>query len=63
MLNRLGTAFTLDVRATDYRVAMKTMARSEATAVRLQKICMAHRQCRRNNSIHAITIPALPTIT
>jgi hypothetical protein len=46
-----------------YRVAMKTMANSEATAMRLQKTCIAQRQCRQNSSIHAMTIPALPTIT
>jgi hypothetical protein len=42
---------------------MKTMANSDAIAVRLQKTCMAQRQCRQNISIQAITIAALPTIT
>jgi hypothetical protein len=41
---------------------MKTMANSEAIAVRLQKICTAQRQCRQNNSIQAMTIAALPII-
>jgi hypothetical protein len=41
---------------------MKTMANNEAIAVRLQKICMPHRQCRQNNSIQAMTMAALPTI-
>ena len=35
-----------------HRVAMKTIANSEATAVRLQKICMAQRPCRQNSSNH-----------
>ena len=34
-----------------HRVAMKTMANSEAIAVRLQKICMAQKQCRQKSSI------------
>ena len=42
---------------------MKTMANTEGTAVRLQKVCMAHKQCRQKSSIQAMTIPALPTIT
>jgi hypothetical protein len=41
---------------------MKTMANSEAIAVRLQKICMAQRQCRQKSSIQAMTIAALPII-
>ena len=45
-----------------HRVAMKTMANSEAIAVRLQKTCMAQRQCRQKSSIQAITIAALPII-
>jgi hypothetical protein len=45
-----------------HRVAMKTMANSEATAVRLQKTCMDQRQCRQKSSIQAMTIAALPTI-
>jgi hypothetical protein len=46
-----------------YRVAMKTMANSDAIAVRLQKTCMGQRQCRQKSSIQAMTIAALPTIT
>jgi hypothetical protein len=41
---------------------MKTMANSDAIAVRLQKICMGQRQCRQKSSIQAMTIAALPTI-
>jgi hypothetical protein len=41
-----------------HRVAMETMANSEAIAVRLQKTCMAQRQRHQNSSIHAMTIPA-----
>jgi hypothetical protein len=51
------------VRHRGHRVAMKTMANSEAIAVRLQKTCMAQRQCRQKSSIQAMTIPALPTMT
>src|SRR5215469_12858041 len=51
------------VHLPSHRVAMKTMANSEAIAVRLQKICMAQRQCRQNSSSHPMTIAALPTIT
>ena len=47
---------------TGHRVAMKTMANSDAIAVRLQKICMGLRQCRQNSSIQAMTIAALPII-
>ena len=43
-------------------VAMKTMANSEAIAVRLQKTCMAQKQCRQKSSIRVMTIAALPTI-
>jgi hypothetical protein len=46
-----------------HRVAMKTMANSEAIAVRLQKVCMAQKQCCQNTSIHALTIHALRTVT
>jgi hypothetical protein len=46
-----------------YRVAMKTMTNTEAIAVRLQKTCMAQKQCRQKTSIQAMTIPALPIIT
>ena len=42
---------------------MKTMANSEAIAIRLQKDLHGQRQCRQNISIQAITIAALPTIT
>jgi hypothetical protein len=39
---------------------MKTMANSEAIAVKLQKICIAQRQCRQKISIQAMTIAVLP---
>ena len=39
---------------------MKTMANSEAIAVKLQKICIAQRQCRQKISIQEMTIAALP---
>jgi len=41
---------------------MKTMANSDAIAVRLQNICMGQKQCRQNSSIQAMTIAALPII-
>jgi len=46
-----------------HRVAINRIAHSEAIAVRLQKTCMAQKQCRQNTSIQAMTIPALPIIT
>jgi hypothetical protein len=50
-------------RRRSHRVAMKTMAKSEAIAIMLQKICMAQKQCRQNSSIQTMTSPALPMIT
>ena len=43
-------------------VLLGLSAAFEAIAVRLQKTCMAQRQCRQNSSIQAMTIAALPTI-
>ena len=45
-----------------HRVAMKTMANSEAIAVRLQETCIAQGQRRQKSSIQATTIAALPII-
>jgi hypothetical protein len=45
-----------------HAVAIKTIANTEATGVRRQKICMVQRQCRQKSSIQAMTIAALPII-